>query len=249
MPNDLAKLQGAWTLTTLHMDGRDFPATGGIEIQGDHFKSVGMGAPYSGVVELDETRKPRRFDLVFTEGPEAGNRNLGIYQLNGDSWKLCLNTSGKSRPRSFAADAGSGNALEVFRRESVAADPPYEPIAIEVEGELIGEWEMRAGFQNGHSLDPEMVETGRRVISATRTTTYFGDEIYMQATYTTDPWQTPKTIDIVLNSGRTQLGIYDVQGDIMKICFTTPGHPRPTDFESKPGDHRTSAVWKRRRSR
>ena len=84
MPNDLAKLQGAWTLATLHMDGRDFPATGGIEIDGDRFKSIGMGAEYSGKVELDETRKPRRFDLVFTEGPEAGNRNLGIYRLIGD---------------------------------------------------------------------------------------------------------------------------------------------------------------------
>jgi len=246
MPNDLAKLQGAWTLTALHMDGRDLPASGGIEIDGDRFKSIGMGAAYSGTVEIDETKKPARFDLIFTEGPEAGNRNPGIYQLNGDSWKLCLNTTGKSRPRAFVAKPGSGNALEVFTRGSVAAETPDEPHAAEGEGELVGEWEMQAGFQGGYSLDPDMVKTGHRVTSATQTTTYFGDEVFMKATYTTDPWQTPKTIDLVLSSGKMQLGIYEIQGDIMKICFTAPGHPRPADFASKPGDHRTSAVWKRR---
>jgi uncharacterized protein (TIGR03067 family) len=246
MPNGLAKLQGAWTLTTLHMDGREFPASGRIEIAGDRFKSIGMGAEYAGNVELDDTKKPARFDLVFTEGPEAGNRNLGIYQVNGDSWKLCLNTTGKSRPRSFAANPGSGNALEIFTRGSATADTPDEPLAAEGEGELVGEWEMQAAFQEGNSLDASMVKTGRRVTSATHTTTYFGKQVFHKAAYTTDPSRNPKTIDLVLASGKTQLGIYDVQGDIMKICFTAPGCPRPTDFESNPGDHRTSAVWKRR---
>jgi uncharacterized protein (TIGR03067 family) len=245
MSNGLAKLQGPWTLTTLHIDGREFPASGRIEIDGHRFKSIGMGAEYSGNVELDDTKKPARFDLVFTEGPEAGNRNLGIYQLNGDSWKLCLNTTGKSRPRAFAATPGSGNALEIFTRGSVAPDTPGEPLAAEGENELVGEWEMQAAFQEGHSLDAAMVKTGHRVTSATHTTTYFGKQVFMKAAYTTDASRNPKTIDLVLASGKTQLGIYEVQGDIMKICFTKPGCPRPTDFQSNPGDRRTSAVWKR----
>ena len=242
MPNDLAKLQGAWTLTALRMDGRDMPASGGIEIDGDRFQSLGMGAEYSGTVEIDETKKPARFDLIFTAGPEAGNRNLGIYRLNGDSWTLCLNMTGQSRPRTFSAAPGSGNALEVFTRGAVAAEPD-EPHAAVGEGELVGEWEMQAAFQSGQPLDASMVKTGRRVTSATHTTTYFGKQVFMKATYTTDPSQSPKTIDLVLGSGKTQLGIYDIEGDIMKICFTPPGHPRPTSFDSS--GSRIYAIWKR----
>jgi uncharacterized protein (TIGR03067 family) len=243
MADDLAKLQGAWTLSTLEMDGRAMPVGGSIEIAGDRFKSVGMGAEYSGTVEIDDTAKPKRFDLVFTDGPEAGNRNPGIYHLDGDSWKLCLNITGKRRPRGFSANSGSGNALEVFTRGASAAAEPETPTG---EGELVGEWEMLAAYQDGHALDPSMVKTGRRVTSATRTTTYFGKQVFMKASYTTDTTQHPKTIDLALDSGKTQLGIYQVDGDTMKLCFTAPGNPRPADFESKAGDRRTSAVWKRR---
>jgi uncharacterized protein (TIGR03067 family) len=246
MANDLAKLQGAWTLTTLEMDGHNMPAGGGIQIEGDRFKTIGMGADYTGTVEIDDTARPKHFDLVFTGGPEAGNRNLGIYELRGDTWKLCLNMFGAARPGKFAAEPGSGNALEVFTRATVAAPEPDEPLTPTGEGELVGEWEMQAAFQEGHALDAAMVKTGRRVTSATHTTTYFGKQVFMKATYTTDPTQLPKTIDLVLDSGKTQLGIYQVDADTMKICFTAPGKDRPSSFDSKPGDARTSAVWKRK---
>ncbi len=41
MANDLAKLQGAWTLSALEMDGSNMPVCGGLEIDGDRFKTAG----------------------------------------------------------------------------------------------------------------------------------------------------------------------------------------------------------------
>src|SRR5262249_32740313 len=86
MPNDLERLQGTWTVTSLEMDGQrmDSGAVDGahIVIKKDAFKSVGMGATYEGIVEIDETKKPKSFDLKFTKGAEKGNRNLGIYKLD-----------------------------------------------------------------------------------------------------------------------------------------------------------------------
>jgi uncharacterized protein (TIGR03067 family) len=152
--------------------------------------------------------------------------------------------TGKSRPRAFAARPGSGNALEIFTRGATATEPatidgsPTDPA-------LIGEWDMLSAAQSGHSLDAAMVKTGRRVTTATHTTTYFGNQIFRSADYTADPTQAPKTIDLH-SKGKTELGIYEIAGDTMRVCFAAPGMPRPTDYETRPGDGRTFAAWRRR---
>src|SRR5690349_22418690 len=135
MANDFAKLQGAWTLRSLLLDGQDMPPTGGIEIDGDRFVVHGMGAEYAGTIELDPKAKPKRFDLLFTHGPESGNRNRGIYDLTSDTWKICLNMEGKARPRSFTAKPGSGNAVEVFVRGAAAEEIAGEDVARAPSGE------------------------------------------------------------------------------------------------------------------
>ncbi|WP_159452170.1 TIGR03067 domain-containing protein [Singulisphaera sp. GP187] len=53
-----------------------------------------------------------------------------------------------------------------------------------------------------------------------------------------DPTSTPKAIDLVLPTGTTLRGIYDLDGDRLKLCFTGPSGKaamaRPTGF-SVPG--------------
>jgi uncharacterized protein (TIGR03067 family) len=242
MPDDLLPLQGRWNLRSIEVDGQPVPPVGGIEVLGDRFTALGMGHEYSGTIEMDASATPKRFDLIFSAGPEAGNRNLGIYELQGDSWKLCLNMTGGPRPQSFATGPGSGTALEIFTRDETAAEGVVEKPA--GEGELVGEWTMVNAWQAGHALDASMVKTGRRVTTATRTTTYFGKQVFLNAEYTTNPGLSPKTIDLSAK-GQTQLGIYEVDGETMKICFAAPGKPRPTGYDTRPGDGRTSAVWKR----
>src|ERR1035438_34353 len=91
MKGDLKKLQGTWFIVTLEMEGQKYPTGGSkIAIQGDRFVSVNMGAEYEGSVTVDETQTPKTFDLLFEQGPEKGNQSLGIYELDGDSWKICL---------------------------------------------------------------------------------------------------------------------------------------------------------------
>lgn len=242
MPRQATKLDGDWTLSALEIDGRAMPVAGGIEIKAGRFRAIGMGADYAGSVEVDDTAVPAQIDLVFGEGPEAGNRNRGIYEIDGETLRICLNMMGKARPASFATPPGSGNALEVFRRGAAVAAAPVVTEA-SGEGELVGEWEMVNAWQDGHALDARMVKTGRRVTTATHTTTYFGKQVYRNSAYTADPNARPKTIDF--HGLNPQLGIYEVEGDVQRVCFGAPGQPRPADFESKPGDGRTVAVWRR----
>ena len=116
----IEKLQGVWNIVSLEIDGRTMPASmlGGarIEIQGDHFTSIGMGATYEGKIEIDATRIPRTLNMNFTAGPEKGNTSLGIYELDEDTWRLCITTRGADRPTTFAGEAGTGNAFEILKR-------------------------------------------------------------------------------------------------------------------------------------
>jgi uncharacterized protein (TIGR03067 family) len=242
MSDDLEKLQGAWTLQSVEIDGAEAPPMGGVEVNGDRFTAIGMGHEYAGQVVLDPAARPKRFDLVFTEGPEAGNRNLGIYDLVADTWKLCLDMTGKSRPRAFQTRPGGNTALEVFTRSAAPAQAVVERPS--GEGELVGEWRLVSAWQSGHPIDPRLLKSARRITTATHTTTYFGQQVYLNAAYTTDPTRSPKTIDLVAQD-KTQLGIYELQGDTLRICFASSGHPRPTDYETTPGDGRTSAVWQK----
>jgi hypothetical protein len=38
---------------------------------------------------LDVASTPRALDLTYTEGPMKGATSLGIYELDGDPWKIC----------------------------------------------------------------------------------------------------------------------------------------------------------------
>src|SRR5690349_19137852 len=110
MPPDLELLQGVWVVSSLDMEGRSMPAgmlaDARITVKEDRFTSTGMGAEYSGKIELDPLQSPRQIDMKFDAGPEAGNINRGIYELAGDTWKLCLATSGTVRPADFTAAPG-----------------------------------------------------------------------------------------------------------------------------------------------
>src|SRR5215469_14113430 len=125
---DLDRLQGSWNIDFLEVDGSAMPSPpdSRIVIEGDKFQSLGMGAVYEGKVEIDARKKPKQFDLVFTDGPEKGNRSLGIYELNGDSWKICFTVTGKRRPSKFETKAGSGLALETLTR----CAPPKPPAPV-----------------------------------------------------------------------------------------------------------------------
>jgi RNA polymerase sigma factor (sigma-70 family) len=62
-----------------------------------------------------------------------------------------------------------------------------------------------------------------------------------------DPTKRPKQIDITYdageNKGRTSLGIYERDGNTLRVCLGEPGDPRPTKFDG--GGTYTLEVFKR----
>lgn len=126
MPQDMDLLQGTWYIKSLSMEGQDLPAAmftnARIVVKGNRFTSLGMGAVYEGTLELFPATNPRQLDMHFDAGPEEGNVNLGIYDITGDHWKLCIATRGSVRPSAFLSSPGSGIALEVLQRANSSAE-------------------------------------------------------------------------------------------------------------------------------
>ena len=46
-------------------------------------------------IPIDPRKKPKTINMKFTDGPEKGNTSLGIYDLEGDDFKLCLTITAK----------------------------------------------------------------------------------------------------------------------------------------------------------
>jgi len=76
-----------------------------------------------------------------------------------------------------------------------------------------------------------------------------GDEVIQVGTQKLDPSKSPKTIDVTMiegpNKGAIMLGIYEIDGDTLKVCFDAQGKKRPTEFKSAPGSENFVNVHKR----
>jgi uncharacterized protein (TIGR03067 family) len=275
LPGDLQKLQGSWNVTSLEADGQKMPHAAfhgsQIVIEGDKFTSIAMGATYKGTIGINELKRPKAFDLVFTAGPERGNRNLGIYKLEGDVWTICLNTRGGERPQKFATQADTEVALETLERvRGAKANPRAKKAAALQPGltedvtkyggaedspagngpatELEGEWAMISAVFNGQPLDPSMVKFCKRITRGNVTTVLAGPQTMLKAQFTLDNSKHPNAINYVnlhgANKGKSQLGIFELSGSELKIRMSAPGQPRPADFSSKPGDGRNYTSWR-----
>jgi uncharacterized protein (TIGR03067 family) len=113
--------------------------------------------------------------------------------------------------------------------------------------QLQGEWTMVSGSADGQSMPDEMLKQMKRVCKGDEITVMMGQQVFLKAKLTLDPSKKPKTIDYEMTEGYTkgkkQLGIYEINGDTFKACFSSPGSERPTEL--KAGDGLTFSEWKR----
>jgi uncharacterized protein (TIGR03067 family) len=119
---ELAKFEGTWRFVSMNIQGmkvpeeqlKKFPK---MVIHGKQFTLPEGDTTFRGTFKVDVSTKPKQIDVTFTSGPEKGKTCLGIYELEGDTYKVCMGLVGKPRPKAFVAKAGSGHVLEVLKRE------------------------------------------------------------------------------------------------------------------------------------
>jgi uncharacterized protein (TIGR03067 family) len=114
---------------------------------------------------------------------------------------------------------------------------------------LQGTWTLIAGEANGEPLSEEQLEGGKLVIDGNQYSVTLNDVGTVTGVQVVDTTLDPKTIDIVDASGphegQTCLGIYEVEGDLFRVAFASPGKPRPANFAAACESGSWIHVWQR----
>src|SRR5262245_44221204 len=83
-----------------------------ILIDGYRFRTESPEPTYEGIFNIHVEADPHAIDIDFIAGPEAENRNYGIFRLDGDQLEICLDMNRKTRPTAFRSTGGVGRAFE-----------------------------------------------------------------------------------------------------------------------------------------
>ncbi len=114
------ELQGSWMVVSKERNGEKQEAPKMVlTFKGDKFEAVIDGkAVESGTIKADASKKPKTYSVTITgDFAEKGNTYNGIFVVDGDTLKTCVNTNtGKEAPTEFATKAGTGHQLIVWKR-------------------------------------------------------------------------------------------------------------------------------------
>jgi uncharacterized protein (TIGR03067 family) len=109
------QIQGTWKFIAQEMNGKaaskEEVAKMDITFAGDKWTVRDDGkVVHAGTHKFDPSKTPGHLDATVTEGDDKGTTMLGIYELTGDTLKVCFDPAGKERPTSFTAKAGQMSA-------------------------------------------------------------------------------------------------------------------------------------------
>ena len=112
-----------------------------------------------------------------------------------------------------------------------------------------GTWSCVNATINGRPLADTSVKKLHLTLTDTRYKTQRNDEVLFDSTYRLDTTKSPAHINMVGTegelTGKEAQGIIALEGDTLKICYTMPGKPRPTKFESATNSEAYFIIWKR----
>jgi uncharacterized protein (TIGR03067 family) len=185
----------------------------------------------------------------------VGRQWLGNYRLDRDTLTVNWTSdkfSGKSAPgglpvvmvlrRDPKPDGGGAAAL-------IAADDRKEDAVKADKEKLQGTWQLVSSIGNGEKTPEDIAMRKRVIIKDDTITEKEGEKTINEVTFKLDATKKPRAIDATppgeSGKDKTFLGIYSLEGDTLKFCFTLPGQERPSDFTSDPGSGWTLNVLKR----
>jgi len=122
---DVAQLQGEWSMVSGIADGQPMPDEMRKQMKrvckGDEITVTAGGQIFiKAKVSIDPSKKPKTIDYEMTDGFTKGKKQLGIYELDGDTFKSCFGAPGAERPKDFTSQPGEMHTSSVWKREKEA---------------------------------------------------------------------------------------------------------------------------------
>ena len=113
-------LEGAWLPTAAELGGQPFDEQTlkamKLVLAGDAYTVTVGKSVDRGTIKLDLAKTPKAMDIIGGEGPNKGKTFLAIYELSGDTLKICYDLTGKARPTEFKTQKGALQFLVTYQR-------------------------------------------------------------------------------------------------------------------------------------
>jgi uncharacterized protein (TIGR03067 family) len=118
---DLDALQGTWEMAALEVNGQPVPEEKirgtTLTIKGDKYTVKVKDKSHQTTFKLDPSQKPKAIDMFFPDGPELPKLSKGVYEIDGDTFRLCRHQMpGKDRPAQLGSWPDTGLFVVTWKR-------------------------------------------------------------------------------------------------------------------------------------
>jgi len=115
-------LQGSWVPAKAELGGNPMPEAVVKKIvlkihNNDYEVSIEGEGKDSGTVSLDVDSSPKGMKIMGVKGPNARKTYPAIYELHGDTLRICYDLSGAQRPKEFKSAKGTQLYLVTYSRK------------------------------------------------------------------------------------------------------------------------------------
>ena len=123
--------------------------------------------------------------------------------------------------------------------------------APKIDEALLGTWEMIGVEHRGDVAPIETFKGAVLIIDRDGFTNKRGDRVGSKGKYIVRMDKSPKEIDRTFTEGalkdKTQKGIYEIKDDLLDICVSAPGAPRPESFGTNKGETNTHWLFRKKK--
>ncbi len=123
----LKSLEGTWVTTGVEIGGNKVPAEtikqmpGRVTIAaGKYTLKAGERSDTGTIAVVDAGKKPKQMDIKPADGPLAGKTLAAIYEVDGETLKVCYAPPDQARPTSFNTKDKPGYMAIEYKREKPA---------------------------------------------------------------------------------------------------------------------------------
>jgi uncharacterized protein (TIGR03067 family) len=119
--DDQKALQGDWMPVKAELAGQPMPEavlkTISLKLIKNEYEVLVGDKPDKGTWTIDAATKPKSMKIVGVKGPNKGKTFPAIYELTGDTLRICYDLSGKKLPTEFKTKADTKLYLVTYKRK------------------------------------------------------------------------------------------------------------------------------------